>query len=174
MPPNVTIPNRRATRSSGCRSREADDHRDPPPRIRVDVGCAIPARRGHSMTLNGIDVSKWQLATPPLAGMEFLFARASIGTTPDERFDMHIANAEAAGLVTGAYHFNWKEIPVTEQVTAFLKAAGDVHLLVVDVEGQHAFSLTQTKLFIAGVKAADPKKRKVGLYMSDSGFYMTA
>lgn len=126
------------------------------------------------MTLKGIDVSQWQATTPSLTGLSFLFARASIGLDPDTKYKAHVANARAVGLVVGAYHFNWREISVSAQVRTFLAAAGDADLLVVDVEGNHAFTLGQTRDFITGVKAADTKHRKVGLYMSESGFYLTA
>jgi hypothetical protein len=141
------------------------------------------------MTLKGIDVSKWQAATPSVTGLSFLFARATIGTEPDVRYKRHIAAARMAGLVTGAYHFNWSPLPIESQVNAFLAAAGDVHLLALDVETQtekrkangqiirpyvRRFTQAQARAFIKGVKAADPLHRKVGLYMSDSGFYLTA
>lgn len=121
--------------------------------------------------LKGIDVSKWQSTTPPLTGLSFLFARASIGGLKDERYAQHIANARKAGLVTGAYHFNFDGASVADQVRVFLAAAGDADLLALDVEGANAFNLAQTRAFIAGVQA---KGRKCGLYMSDSSFYANA
>jgi len=140
------------------------------------------------MTLQGIDVSKHQETTPSLTGLSFLFARATIGTDPDVRYKPHIAAARQAGLITGAYHFNWSLDPIDDQVKAFLAAAGDVHLLALDVETQHKkklpngqiiphvprFNRAEARAFLEGVKAADPLHRKVGLYMSASGFYRTA
>ena len=121
--------------------------------------------------VQGIDVSKWQLSTPRLAGLDFLFARASIGTAKDVRYDMHIRNARAAGLVTGAYHFNWSTLSVRDQVDAFLAAAGDVDFLFLDVEyagnGISAFSTAQAREFIDRVHQ---RGRKIGLYMSDSNY----
>jgi len=96
----------------------------------------------------GIDVSSWQAETPPLAGLSFLIARASIGTGKDARYAHHIANAKAAGLVTGGYHFNDNGVSSTTQADIFLEAAGDVDLYFVDVEGNQAFSQNQTKAFI--------------------------
>ena len=140
------------------------------------------------MTLKGIDISKWQDTTPSLTGLSFLFARATLGTEPDVRYKQHIAAARRAGLVTGAYHFNWSPGSIDSQVKAFLAAAGDVHLLALDVETQtekrnkngeiirphvRRFTRAEAGAFITGVNAADPLHRKVGLYMSASGFYPT-
>ena len=68
------------------------------------------------MTLNGIDVSRWQGTTPSLAGLAFLFAKASQGTTKDPMYDTHIANARKAGLVVGAYCFNVGTLDIAAQV----------------------------------------------------------
>lgn len=125
--------------------------------------------------LQGIDVSKWQRTTPSLAGLAFLFARASIGTTKDPLYDKHIAAAKKAGLVTGAYHFNWDADanPATpdstpeEQARFFVKTAGPVDFLFLDVEGARAFEPDEARRFIAEVHRLG---RKVGLYHSRSGF----
>jgi len=116
----------------------------------------------------GIDVSKYQATTPSLAGLSFLFAKATEGTTRDPRYAMHVANARKAGLVVGAYHFNYGPGPIAAQVAAFLAAAGDVDLYAVDVEGGNAFSHAQTGAFIKGVQAAG---KQCGLYHSESGFF---
>jgi hypothetical protein len=120
----------------------------------------------------GIDVSKWQSSTPPLTGLDFLIARASIGTTPDPMYATHIKNARAKGLLVGAYHFNWSTIPVSDQIEAFLNKAGDVDFYFIDVEyagnGVAKFTRTQTRDFIKGVRLA---KGHCGLYMSESSFY---
>jgi hypothetical protein len=116
----------------------------------------------------GMDVSKWQATTPSLTGLSFLFARASVGLRADERYDMHIANARAKGLIVGAYHFNWSGLTVSGQVAAFLAAAGDVDFYFVDVEGANAFSRTETASFIAGMHDAG---KPCGLYHSDSGYF---
>lgn len=115
----------------------------------------------------GIDVSKWQATTPSLAGLDFLFARASIGTQKDERYDQHIAKAKAAGLVTGAYHFGYKGVSAADQARAFLAAAGDVDFYFLDHEGADQMSATQAKAFVAAIKAA---RGRCGLYASLSGF----
>ena len=122
--------------------------------------------------VQGIDISKWQVSTPSLAGLDFVFCRASIGTQKDIRYDMHIRNVRAAGLVTGAYHFNWSTLSISSQVDAFLRAAGDVDYYFLDVEyagnGVSAFSTRQTEDFIGLFKARSGKR--IGLYMSDSQY----
>ncbi len=100
--------------------------------------------------------------------MEFLFARASIGTQVDALYAQHIAEAKAAGIVTGAYHFNHDALSVASQVTTFIAAAGDVDLYALDVEGLNAFSEAQTAEFIDLMHAAG---LKCGLYHSASGFF---
>ena len=120
------------------------------------------------MTCFGIDVSKWQTSLPSLDAVDFLFARASIGTQADERYAQHIATAKAAGIVTGAYHFNWDTISVAAQVTTFIAEAGDVDLYALDVEGANAFNLAQSTEFIRLMHAAG---LKCGLYHSASGFF---
>lgn len=120
------------------------------------------------MTL-GLDVSKYQSKTPSLAGIDFLFARATYATTPDPMYRTHIANARRAGLVTGAYHFGVGWTSPTKQAAAFLKAAGDVDLYVLDLERDSAktMSLAQADDFIKAVKA---QGKRIGLYHSQSGF----
>lgn len=118
--------------------------------------------------VTGLDVSHWQRTTPRLAGHEFLFARATIGTEQDSLYDAHIAAARKAGVLTGAYHFNWDTVSVDAQVDAFLRAAGDVDLYALDVEGANAFSHRQAEDFIDGVQS---RGHKIGLYHSLSGFF---
>lgn len=120
----------------------------------------------------GIDVSAHQASTPALAGLSFLFARATYGTARDPMFAAHVARARAAGLVVGAYHFG-RATNVDDQVTAFLQAvvaAGNVDLLALDLEadgGNPAMSSTQARAFLAGVQA---RGRRIGLYHSTSGY----
>ena len=120
----------------------------------------------------GIDVSKWQVTTPNLAGLDFLFARATIGTKTDEQYDDHVRQARREGLLVGAYHFNWSTLSVSSQVKAFLAKAGDVDFYALDVEyagdGISQFSRAEAREFIRLVRAAG---KKCGLYMSQSGYY---
>jgi hypothetical protein len=118
--------------------------------------------------VTGLDVSKWQTTTPSLAGHDFLFARASIGTKRDEMYATHVWNARKAGVLVGAYHFNHAPLSIADQVSVFLSAAGDVDFYALDVEGTAAFSHAQAADFIKRVQATG---RKCGLYHSLSGFF---
>jgi hypothetical protein len=121
---------------------------------------------------DGLDVSAHQTATPDLSAVDFLFARATYGTFPDNKYGQHVAKARAAGLVVGAYHFGRAGDPI-EQANAFIAAAaGNPDLYVLDLEsdgGNPAMSLTQARAFIVAVKRVKVN-HKVGLYHSDSGF----
>lgn len=115
----------------------------------------------------GADVSVWQPTGLKLPGLSFLIPRASIGTAKDSHYDGHIASARRAGIITGAYHFNWTG-PVAAQVRAFLAAAGNVDLYAIDVEGKTAFDHARTAEFIDRVHQAG---KKILLYHSASGFF---
>ena len=119
------------------------------------------------MRAHGIDVSKWQSSTPSLTGLDFLFARASIGTLTDEAYDRHIANARRAGLLTGAYHFGDEGSTAAAQAKTFLTKAGAVDFYFLDHEGARRMGSAAAKEFIRTVRAA---KGKCGLYASLSGF----
>lgn len=126
--------------------------------------------------LAGIDVSKWQTAsdwTP--AGLTFVIARASIGTSKDTQYDAHIAKAKAAGLMTGAYHFNWDDETQPSgdprvQARFFVQAAGDVDFLFLDVEGNMSFETDEIVAFIDEVHKLG---KRCGLYMSSSVYKWT-
>jgi hypothetical protein len=131
--------------------------------------------------LDGIDVSQWQSATPPLVGQAFGFARATYGTGIDIQHDkdgvpipgtgyvMHSANIRKAGLVLGAYAFGiFGDGPA--QALAFLEVAHDADLLALDLEaeaGKPPMTEAQARAFIAAVHGVG---RKIGLYHSASGF----
>jgi lysozyme len=119
--------------------------------------------------IEGIDVSHWQTTTPPLGGLDFLFARATYGTVVDDRYRTHLAKARAAGLVVGAYHFG-RAGHVSEQVDAFLAAAGTPDLLALDLEsdgGNPAMTADQARLFIELVQSTG---RVIGLYHGAYGY----
>lgn len=130
------------------------------------------------MTIKGIDLSHHQDRTPSLAGLGFVFVRATYGGSPDGRYARHVAAARAAGLVVGAYHFGvgGAQASVTAQVDAFLATAKDADVLALDLErnvlrgGRIGPTMTrdEAKAFIAAVHARDP--RKILLYHSRSGF----
>lgn len=62
-------------------------------------------------TIEGIDISNAQLLTINFAaafasGIRFVYAKATEGTGyVDPKFAKHVANAKAAGMLTGAYHY---------------------------------------------------------------------
>ena len=119
--------------------------------------------------LDGVDVSAHQATTPALAGVEFLFARATYGTSSDVRYAAHIGRARAAGLATGAYHFG-RTGNVSAQVAAFLAAAGSVDWYALDLESDGAnpaMTRAEAVAFVLGVHATG---RRIGLYHSESGF----
>jgi len=119
--------------------------------------------------LDGIDVSQWQAATPPLVGQAFAFARATYGTGIDTRYAMHAANFRKAGIVTGAYAFGTVGDGAA-QAAAFLKVAHDADLLALDLEQEPAkppMTEAQARAFIAAMHGVG---RQIGLYHSNSGF----
>jgi GH25 family lysozyme M1 (1,4-beta-N-acetylmuramidase) len=135
-------------------------------------------------TLRGIDISHYQSVTPSLSGLAFVIARATFGNVPDDRYDLHCAATLKAGLVFGAYHFgrSAQYVSIAAQVSAFLAKAHDARVLILDLEADDytdssghlvhrtPMSTAEAASFISRVKAADPLRRKVGLYHSDSGF----
>jgi hypothetical protein len=110
--------------------------------------------------LDGIDISKWQPTTPPLAGQSFAFARATYATTVDPKYAMHVANFRRAGLVVGAYHFGVGFVTPLAQVKAFVAVAKDADLLVLDLERDTTKTMTraQGREFIRRLRAAAPGK----------------
>lgn len=118
-----------------------------------------------------IDVSKWQTSLPNLSGVLGVIARAGIGTKPDLMFTTHIANARRAGKWVGSYWYNWGDLSVSDQVTAYIareEAVGGVSLHVIDWEGQEGFTKGQTADFIRIYRARTGNK--IGLYASESWF----
>ncbi len=112
------------------------------------------------MTLEGIDVSKWQRTTPPLTGLAFAFARATYATTADPMYATHVAAFRKASIVVGAYHFGVGFRPVASQVDAFLGVARDADLLALDLERDSTQTMTaaQGREFIARLRQRAPGK----------------
>lgn len=124
------------------------------------------------MALTGLDVSRYQTTTPPLANYSFMFARATFGIRMDIMFATHIAAAKKAGIVTGAYHFGYgSEVASPEaQAQAFMRRAlrygADIWAL--DYEPSDApMTKAEARRFIAEVHKAG---YRIGLYASRSGF----
>ena len=122
--------------------------------------------------IEGYDISAHQRETPDLAGVGFVFVRATYGADPDTRYAQHAAAVRAAGKVLGAYHFARPTdlVPLDAQYEAFRAAARHADLWVIDREqdGTHGImTRTATKLFIARAHADG---RRIGLYASESAF----
>ena len=121
------------------------------------------------MTLDGLDVSQWQAATPPLVGQSFAFARATYGVGIDTGYAMHAANFRKAGIVVGGYAFGTFGDGAA-QAAAFLEVAHDADLLALDLEAEAnkpPMTEAQARAFIAAVHGVG---RTIGLYHSASGF----
>lgn len=116
--------------------------------------------------LEGLDVSHYQTTTPDLTGKDFLFIKATEGTTTDPYYALHYRHARAAGVVVGAYHFGINEDGFT-QAKEFLRVAGNANLFALDVEGANPITDSEAEAFIAYVQGTG---RKCALYHSLSGF----
>jgi hypothetical protein len=123
--------------------------------------------------VHGLDISHWQSVTPPLGAQDFVFVRATYGTSRDGRYAQHAANVRRAGKVLGAYHFGraGSVVSVDAQVTAFLAVGAGADLLVLDQEndaGWPDMTMAEASHVIAEVR------RRTGrgtlLYHSLSGF----
>ena len=88
---------------------------------------------GSTGNLEGIDVSKWQGAIDynqvRNSGRSFVIARASYGGLVDEWYTTNKANARAAGLAFGAYHFAYPNLnpsytATIEEADTFVAAMG--------------------------------------------------
>jgi hypothetical protein len=121
------------------------------------------------MTVEGIDISTYQTTTPSLAGLGFVFARASYGTSLDARYAMHAGHVRAAGLVLGAYHY-WYAADPAAQVATFLGAAAGADLLAIDLEGTDSGTATAHAQVADMIGRLHSAGRLVGLYHSASGF----
>jgi hypothetical protein len=123
--------------------------------------------------LAGVDVSAHQSATPDLRPFRFLFARATYGHFADRLYAMHIANAKAAGLVVGAYHFgrSGSVDPIGGQVDAFLARVGSsTRLLFLDMEADGSNPAMSHAEGVDFVNRIHARGLRIGLYHSQSGF----
>ena len=121
------------------------------------------------MTLRGYDISTWQAATPPLAGIAFVVVRATYGTFSDGRYAMHAANVRKSKVPLGAYAFGRNEDGAA-QARALIAAAPTADFYALDLEadvGHPQMTGAQARAFFAAMHATG---RKAGLYHSLSGF----
>ncbi len=120
------------------------------------------------MTVHGIDVSAHN-GTYALAGLDFVFVRASYGTQKDSRFDDHFGRAVGAGVVTGAYCFG-RNMNGGLQADRLMQIAPDADFLFLDRERDGNNPTMTTAQARAFVKRVHDKGRKVGFYASESGY----
>ncbi|HEY4189044.1 MAG TPA: glycoside hydrolase family 25 protein [Candidatus Limnocylindrales bacterium] len=96
------------------------------------------------MPIFGVDVSHHQGSNLDWdrirdSGIDFMFARASLATTPDEEYRGNLKRARQAGIpVLGAYHFLYPATVVSpaEQARLFVERTGDTTglMTMLDVE----------------------------------------
>ncbi len=120
--------------------------------------------------LNGVDLSHYQHATPSLAGISFLWAKATEGTGyADPMYAVHTAAAIKAGIVHGAYHFGHAGVDPAAQARFLVAHAPNAQLYALDSEGSTRMTHAEVRAFFAALKAARLGV-KVGLYESLSGY----
>lgn len=91
----------------------------------------VPARTQNSV-LFGVDVSEHQdgmpLTTAAAEGMVYAIIRTTDGTYKDRAYTSHLLDAEAAGLITAAYHYlraPSEGTTVAQQVQASVEVMGE-------------------------------------------------
>jgi lysozyme len=99
--------------------------------------------------LQGFDISQYEsnvdwAKVSQSAKMRFCFIRASHGLGADESFDQHRKGAKSIGLPRGFYHYLVPTLPVSEQVSLFVRTVkflepGDLPP-VLDIEDPPAWS----------------------------------
>jgi len=104
------------------------------------------------MSIKGIDVSKWQGVIDwkkvKSDGVEFAFIRTGYGTNyEDPFFKSNIANAKAAGMKVGVYHYSYATTVAQAEAEAkwTLKLLGNV-----DLDYPVAFDIEESKVAALG------------------------
>lgn len=144
----------------GSPGRLGGAHQDPAPYLAgaAQPGKAVahPVGKRKSGTIYGIDISEHNdglsCARAAREGIDFAIIRTTDGTHRDRCYRSHLEDAEAAGLVTAAYHYlrNPSEgTSVARQVQASLEVMGDKKRpMWIDVEtnaGLHVDHIRQCK-----------------------------
>ena len=120
--------------------------------------------------LNGLDLSRYQHATPSLAGLSFVWAKASEGTGYiDPMYPIHTAAAAKVGIVHGAYHFGHPGVDPVAQARFLVAHAPHAQLYALDSEGATRMTHAEVRAFFGALKAARPGV-KLGLYESLSAY----
>ncbi|MEU4091989.1 GH25 family lysozyme [Streptomyces sp. NPDC026673] len=121
------------------------------------------------MTVKGIDVSSYQTATFATAGLDFVFVKATEGTSyVNPRMTAQAAHARAGGLVVGFYHF-LRPGDMKRQAAYFVQQAASVEgdPLFADWEDP-GVSCHDKDVFLAEVKRLRGNTHRVGLYCNQS------
>lgn len=121
--------------------------------------------------LSGIDISVHQASTPSLGGLDFVFARATYGTSPDSRYPQHANATRKAGIVVGAYHFG-RNSDATKQAEAFIASLERVptKLVALDWEADAGHPTMTRSQAIAFIRAMRERGYRCGLYRSEAQF----
>ncbi|MEU3187167.1 glycoside hydrolase family 25 protein [Streptomyces sp. NPDC006923] len=117
------------------------------------------------MTVKGIDVSSYQSSTYSTAGLDFVFVKATEGTSYiNPRMTAQAARARAAGLVVGFYHF-LRPGSMKAQAAYFVEECASIEgdPLFADWEDD-GVSCAQKDAFLAEVKRLRGATHRVGLY----------
>ncbi|WP_399088043.1 GH25 family lysozyme [Streptomyces sp. BBFR2] len=121
------------------------------------------------MTVKGIDVSSYQSATYSTKGLDFVFVKATEGTTYiNPRMTAQAAHARRNGLVVGFYHF-LRPGDMKAQARYFVEKCPSVEgdPLFADWEDS-GVSCAQKDAFLAEVKRLRGAAHRVGLYCNQS------
>lgn len=119
--------------------------------------------------INGIDVASYQAGELDLGGLDFMFVKATEGTTyvnPEQKAQAE--QAREAGLAVGFYHFLHPGF-IRDQASYFVEQCDSVYgdMLVVDwetTESGNSASCEEKDQFLAVVKELRPAHHKIGLY----------
>lgn len=119
--------------------------------------------------INGIDVASYQPETYAVTGLDFVFVKATEGTSYiNPRMARQAATARSAGLALGFYHFLHPG-NIAAQAQYFVDKCASLHgdMLVCDWEsapGAGGASCAEKDAFLREVKRLRPTTHKVGLY----------
>ncbi|MFF1418346.1 glycoside hydrolase family 25 protein [Streptomyces sp. NPDC058280] len=117
------------------------------------------------MSIKGIDVSSYQSSTYGTAGLDFVFVKATEGTSYiNPRMTAQAQHARAAGLVVGFYHF-LRPGDMKAQAAYFVEECASIEgdPLFADWEDT-GVSCAEKDSFLAQVKRLRGDTHRVGLY----------
>jgi GH25 family lysozyme M1 (1,4-beta-N-acetylmuramidase) len=117
------------------------------------------------MTIKGIDVSSYQSSSYSTAGLDFVFVKATEGTSYiNPRMTAQASHGRAAGLIVGFYHF-LRPGDMKAQARYFVEECASVEYdpLFADWEDS-GVSNGEKDSFLAEVKKLRGATHRVGLY----------